>query len=110
RAGLPAEEFPKESVAVSPPPGSTVRGTVGPSERPPGMATGDTNPLLRYLRRFAATTKAQDASDGELMESFVSDRDNDAFAALFRRHGPMVLGLCRRVLGNAADADDAFQA
>jgi len=49
-------------------------------------------------------------TDRDLLESFTSDRDPEAFSLLVRRHGPMVLGVCRRILRNTADADDAFQA
>jgi RNA polymerase sigma factor (sigma-70 family) len=50
------------------------------------------------------------ASDAALLERFVGRRDPEAFAALVGRHGPMVLGLCKRLLRREQDAEDAFQA
>jgi DNA-directed RNA polymerase specialized sigma24 family protein len=48
--------------------------------------------------------------DGPLLERFVTLRDEPAFIALLHRHGPMVLGVCRRALHHEQDAEDVFQA
>jgi RNA polymerase sigma factor (sigma-70 family) len=65
--------------------------------------------LLRDLCRLAAR-RAGNLSDRELMQRFVAGRDEAAFEALVRRHGPMVLQVCRRVLRGEHDAEDVFQA
>src|SRR5689334_17382705 len=72
------------------------------------MTTEQLAPVLRYIRRVRGA--AADDSDRALLQRFARQRDAEAFALLVRRHGPTVLGVCRRVLHNGHDADDAFQA
>jgi RNA polymerase sigma factor (sigma-70 family) len=67
-------------------------------------------PLLQYIRRLASGPDAAPDSDAALLERFIRRREKGAFAALIARHGAMVLGVCRRVLPDAEDAEDAFQA
>src|SRR5947207_3022053 len=66
--------------------------------------------VSRQLRRAAFLRDADALTDGQLLDCFLARSEDAAFEALVRRHGPMVLGVCRRVLGNAHDAEDAFQA
>src|SRR5215468_943229 len=66
--------------------------------------------VLRHLRRAPRPAGAGEAADGDLLGRFAEGRDEAAFELLLRRHGPMVWNVCRRVLGDAADTDDAFQA
>lgn len=66
--------------------------------------------LIGPLRRLAEAGADRSRSDGQLLTAFVQQHDPDAFETLVRRHGPMVLGVCRRVIRHAATADDAFQA
>jgi RNA polymerase sigma factor (sigma-70 family) len=64
---------------------------------------------MRYLRQIATPADGS-RLDAELIECFVASQDEAAFARLVERHGPLVLGVCRRVLHNHHDAEDAFQA
>src|SRR5467141_3162998 len=74
------------------------------------MATTSMTSVIQHLRRSALRQEGADLADGELLECYITQQDEAAFEALVRRHGPMVLGVCRRILRNDADADDAFQA
>jgi RNA polymerase sigma factor (sigma-70 family) len=74
------------------------------------MASGQLKSLLGYLHRTAELHEAAGLTDGELLERFLVRRDEAAFELLVRRHGSMVLGVCRRILPNPHDAEDAFQA
>jgi RNA polymerase sigma factor (sigma-70 family) len=62
------------------------------------------------MRALAGRSLAGDTTDRELLERYARRRDEQAFATLVERHGPVVRGVCRRVLGDGPDAEDAFQA
>jgi RNA polymerase sigma factor (sigma-70 family) len=66
--------------------------------------------VVGHLRHLLNPKAAGDQTDGQLLERFLAHREEAAFAAVVQRHGPLVLGLCRRLLGNVHDAEDAFQA
>jgi RNA polymerase sigma factor (sigma-70 family) len=72
------------------------------------MATG-LEKVLDHIHR-APLPDGDGLTDGQLLTRFVADRDEAAFAALVRRHGPMVFGVCRRLLRDPHDSEDCFQA
>src|SRR5439155_24036514 len=74
------------------------------------MATSQTREVIEHLRRALFRRDGAELTDGQLLQDYLIRRDEAAFPALVRRHGPMVWGVCRRVLSNYHDAEDAFQA
>jgi RNA polymerase sigma factor (sigma-70 family) len=74
------------------------------------MAVRDHASLGERLRRGFLCLEAAERSDAQLLSWYLERRDHVAFEAILRRHGSMVFGVCRRVLGNQHDAEDAFQA
>ena len=73
------------------------------------MAGARFNLVLEHARRLATRFEASTPSDRQLVDAFVQTRDEASFTALVHRHGPMDLGVCRRLLRDSADAEDAFQ-
>src|SRR5580692_11359616 len=65
---------------------------------------------MRQIQRVFVQGTATGLSDAQLLERFAADRDEASFEMLVARHGPMVLGVCRGVLHDPHDAEDAFQA
>jgi RNA polymerase sigma factor (sigma-70 family) len=74
------------------------------------MATSRTNEVLQHLRRAVRLQEGAGKPDRQLLEEYLSRRDEAALTALVRRHGSMVWGVCRRILRDYHDAEDAFQA
>jgi RNA polymerase sigma factor (sigma-70 family) len=74
------------------------------------MANAHMGAVLRHIRGLAASPPEGRRSDGALLRAFAAENDQAAFTALVKRHGPLVLAVCRRVLHNHHDAEDAFQA
>src|SRR5690349_4880738 len=74
------------------------------------MSDGQLRDVVHFLRRVVAPGGMGGVSDAELLERFVRNRDEAAFELLVWRHGKMVLGVCRRLLRQEQDAEDAFQA
>jgi RNA polymerase sigma factor (sigma-70 family) len=74
------------------------------------MASDQSPAILRHIRRLTAEHANTARTDRELLHRFGTHRDETAFSTLVRRHGPLVLGVCRRVLRQEEDAEDVFQA
>src|SRR5215467_8631414 len=74
------------------------------------MADTSLAPVVRHIHKLAGLPEAPDASDALLLERFVGRRDEAAFAALMRRHGPLVWRVCQGVLRQTQHAEEAYQA
>jgi RNA polymerase sigma factor (sigma-70 family) len=74
------------------------------------MTEAHANPFLHPIRDLIGSVSDPALSDGQLLERFLTRRDEAAVEALVRRYGPLVLGVCRRVLRDSHTAEDAFQA
>lgn len=73
------------------------------------MVASQASNVIHYIRTLALH-QHDGVTDGNLLDMYVRQRDEEAFEALVGRHGRMVLGVCRRIVGNSHDAEDAFQA
>ncbi len=74
------------------------------------MASASAAIVLRHIRQWAGGPNAAQLADQQLLQRFVTQREEAAFSALVERHGPMVLRVCQRVLQDRHAAEDAFQA
>jgi RNA polymerase sigma factor (sigma-70 family) len=74
------------------------------------MARATSSPILQLIRRVVGDPRVRCCADEELLRRILDRPDEEAFETLVQRHGPMVLDVCRGVLANEADAEDAFQA
>jgi RNA polymerase sigma factor (sigma-70 family) len=74
------------------------------------MPTSQSNRAIEHLRRALLTRDGGGLTDGQLLGCYIEHKDEAAFEALVRRHGPMVLAVCRRLLQDDHAAEDAFQA
>jgi len=74
------------------------------------MAAGSNEFVARHVHDLIERQRLDSLGDIDLLRQFLLSQSDDAFAALVRRHGPMVLGTCRRVLRHTQDAEDACQA
>src|SRR5438034_3080558 len=73
------------------------------------MTKTASSPIMRVIRHLVEGQRVKATSDHELLGRFVAQHDEISFNTLLHRHGAMVLDVCRCVLHNEADAEDAFQ-
>src|SRR5262249_16857739 len=78
--------------------------------REDAMTQASLGPVLGHIRRLAGAQRMRDLTDAQLLQRFAAQREETAFAALVERHGRLVLRVCRDVLRQEQDAEDAFQA
>jgi RNA polymerase sigma factor (sigma-70 family) len=74
------------------------------------MASASLHTVLHHIHTLAAARAGEGQTDGDLLRAFTLQNDQAAFAVLVKRHGPLVLAVCRRVLHHLQEAEDAFQA
>jgi RNA polymerase sigma factor (sigma-70 family) len=74
------------------------------------MSGGDGHTFLHHLRHLIGSVPEAALSDGQLLEQFLTQRDENAVEVLVRRYGPLILGVCRRVMQKDHAAEDIFQA
>jgi RNA polymerase sigma factor (sigma-70 family) len=74
------------------------------------MASANLGTALRQIQGLFEVGTVAGLTDGQLLDRYLAQRDESAFAALVMRHGPMVLGVCRSVLNDSPEVEDAFQA
>jgi RNA polymerase sigma factor (sigma-70 family) len=74
------------------------------------VGSGPLTSVLRHLHRLLGAPRSEALDDAQLLQRFAHEQDQGAFTALVQRHGPLVWGVCRRVLGHEQDVEDAFQA
>jgi RNA polymerase sigma factor (sigma-70 family) len=74
------------------------------------MAAKQTSKVSQHLRRVALLQDGAGLTDAQLLKEYLNGCDEAALAALVRRHGPMIWSVCRRILANYHDVEDAFQA
>jgi hypothetical protein len=72
------------------------------------MSVGRSRSVLWQLGSLFGRGSLAELGEGRLIERFVAHKDEQAFEALLERHGPMVLGVCRRALDDPHDVEDAF--